>query len=517
MEKSNSIVISPQKGKQELSLNIKADVVIVGGAAGSGKSQTLLMKSLCHLDDPNYRAIYFRKTIKQLEGSGGLWPEAKKMYRPFGVTVREQQHELIFPSGAKVTMGYMGNDNDAEMNNQGLQFTACYFDELTHFSLYQFLYLIGRLRSDADIDSFCMASCNPSPDSFVYDWVKWYLNDEGYPDETKCGKIRYFVIVDSEPVFADTEEELAEMFPELCYIDDPETGETRFIAPMSFSFVSANIFDNPALIKKNPKYLANLKAQTPINRKRLLDGNWTAREEGSNYFQREWLINVDSYPANAKCCRAWDKGSTEPCEQNPNPDYTAMSPRIYMNEGLYYIVWDAHPDTVDKKDSAKWTDLTRVTGRFRLRSGERDMLILKQAKWDSESCHIILPIDPGAAGKVEWEHSAKALTAEGFIVKKDPMPNNKSKILRFQPFATACQNGLVRVVKSSFPNKETYEAYVKELESFTGERSTANRKDDFADATASSFNYISKMKTIRDFTLPTLSGNNATVLSALKF
>lgn len=475
------------------------------------------MKPLQFMDDPNFACVFFRKTIKQLEGAGGLWPEAKKLYRPFNITIREQPHEIEFPSGAKVTMGYMGNDNDAELNHQGLQYSAVFFDELVHFSQYQFLYLLGRLRSDSKSDSFCMASCNPDCDSWVFNWVKWYLDEDGYPDESKCGLKRYFVISENEPVFADTPEELAEQYPELCYIEDPLTGEQRFVEPMSFAFVNGTIQDNPELLRKNPKYLSNLKAQTKVNRMRLLEGNWLVREESANYFQRNWLVEVDTFPANAKCCRAWDKGSTEPNEENPQPDYTACSPRIYMHEGLYYLVWDVHPDLFDKKDSKKWNELTKVTGRFRLRSGERDLAILKQAKWDGKQCHQIFPVDPGAAGKVEYEHSAKMFTQEGFIIKKDPMPNNKSKLLRFQPFATACQNGLVRIVKSSFPNKETYEKFVGELEAFNGERSSGSRKDDWADATASSFNYISKMKTIRDFTLPTQSGNNATILSTLKF
>ena len=97
------------------------------------------------------------------------------------------------------------------------------------------------------------------------------------------------------------------------------------------------------------------------------------------------------------------------------------------------------------------------------------------------------------------------------------MPNNKSKLTRFQPFASACSNGLVRVVRSSFPNKSTYDAYMKELESFDGTNSTPTKKDDWADATASAFNYISKMRTIPDFVLPSTNvGVNPTPVATLK-
>ena len=72
------------------------------------------------------------------------------------------------------------------------------------------------MRSEAGGDSFCLATTNPDGDSWVYDWVSFYLKD-GLFDEEKLGVIRYFLIVDDTPVFANTAEELAENYPELCY------------------------------------------------------------------------------------------------------------------------------------------------------------------------------------------------------------------------------------------------------------------------------------------------------------
>jgi len=205
----------------------------------------------------------------------------------------------------------------------------------------------------------------------------------------------------------------------------------------------------------------------------------------------------------------WDKAATQPNENNRWPDYTAASPKFYMKDGYYYIVWDTEASIVDPQDNDK-----DVRGRFRLRSGDRDLKILRQSHHDGLECHVVFPVDVGAAGKIEFEHSAKQLTREGFVVKKDPMPTNKSKIVRFQPFASACQNGLVRIVRSSFPNDATYEAYMKEMEAFDGEPSTVSRKDDWPDATASAFNYISRMKQIKDFVIPSMG--SSTLLNQLK-
>ena len=85
------------------------------------------------------------------------------------------------------------------------------------------------------------------------------------------------------------------------------------------------------------------------------------------------------------------------------------------------------------------------------------------------------------------------MVSQGFIVKKDPQPTQAGKLTRYLPFASAAENGLVYLVKSTF-NPATLEAYFKENEAFDGERSSDHRKDDWADVTASAFNYLSSAR-----------------------
>lgn len=498
-------VIAPQAGKQELMLNIDASVIIVGGAAGSAKSYSALMRSLRYITDPFYEAIYFRRTTSELTGQGGLWSKAQDLYSSVTkIRCKEKDLKITFEEyGSSVKFSHMELDSDAR-KHQGLQYSAIFFDELTHFSEYQFTYLMTRARSEAENDSFVFASCNPDADSWVLKWVEWYLDEDGYPDESKCGKIRYFVMVEGQPKFADTREEIEKLYPEQCYIKDQNTGEVTYIPAKTFTFINATIFDNPILIKTNPTYLADLQAQPEVERARLLHGNWYARAKGSNYFQRDWLKKADKVPLGCKQCRAWDKASQEPSEKNRYPDYTAGSPLFSKDkDGFTYISWGFDKDIKDDEES-------QITGQFRKRPGERDALILKQAKKDGTDVHVVFSVDPGAAGKVEYQESAKKLIREGFVVKEDPMPNNKSKLKRFEPFSSACQNGLVYIVESSFPNKETLEHFYKCLEAFTGEDSTSAYKDDIPDATASGFNYIQTAKVLKPFSMPGSKGNNTT-------
>lgn len=376
-------------------------------------------------------------------------------------------------------------------------------DEMTHFTQSQFLYLLGRLRSQAKTHSFAMGTCNPDPDSWVLSWVEWYLNSEGYPDPEKDGIIRYFVIVEDRPIFANTEKELADAYPEICYAEDNE-GDLQYVPPMSFCFISGTIFDNKALLKSNPKYLSALKAQSPINRARLLDGNWFARPEGSSYFQRQWLNKLDHVPLGCIEARGWDLASAEPSDKNRYPDYTASIKMLKTDQNNYIIVGDYIKDTFD--------ELTRVNGKFRKRPGVRDKFMLSQAKHDGVDTTIVLPKDPGQAGTFAFQEMAKYFTNAGFLVAEDPNPSNKSKLKRFEAFSSAAQNGLVSIVEDTF-EPATLAAFYKELESFDGERSTADRKDDWPDATASVFAYLAKGINIVAVPLPTI--NAPTMISGM--
>lgn len=498
MARNNTL--APQEGRQELAMNTTPDVMIYGGAAGSGKSRLLLMKAAYYAyQDPDFEGVMFRRTSPPLKAAGGLFSEAKKLYAPFSNKIKEAVMEIKFnkTNGGNLKFTHLEHENDAEGNHQGLQYSFVGFDELTHFTMTQFLYLVGRLRSESETDSFCLGTTNPDPDSWVLNFVEWYLDDEGYPDPEKCGVVRHFLIIDEAPVFADTQEQLVEEYPDLCWIDNENTGEKVFVPPLTFCFIGGTIFDNPALIKANPKYLSALKAQTKVNRARLLDGNWYARPEGSNYVTRGMVKKAPVVPHNAKRVRSWDKAGVEPSDVNRYPDFTACIGMAKDTEGYYYIYGNFHEDNHD--------DNSEVYGKFRKRVGVRDQLILKQALYDGDDVEVILPQDPGAAGVSEYEESAKKLLEKGISCKSDPMPSNKSKVTKFSPFASACENGLVYIVESTFPNKITLDKFWKEIESFDGERSTGTKKDDVPDTVATGFNYLAKKKVLVPFSLPKVS------------
>jgi len=277
------------------------------------------------------------------------------------------------------------------------------------------------------------------------------------------------------------------------------TGKKK-VKPVSFSFLSSTIYDNKICMEQNPEYVDWLEGLNPIEQARLLHGNWKVRPVGANYFKREDLQKAEKIPLEATCCRSWDKSSAVQTDVEKFPDFTACIKMYKTPTGEFYISGEPHPNCHDDYEK-------EIYLKFRAKPGRRDNIIKKQAEFDGCDCFVVLPQDPGAAGATEYQESAKKLAQYGFIVKKDPIASNKSKLQKFSPVAAAIENGLVYIVESTFPNKQTLEAFYKELEAFDGERSTRQRKDDWVDTVATAYNFLSKSIVIPKFTLPDCGTN----------
>lgn len=474
-------------------------------ARGAGKSELLAMRPLEYVRDQKFSAIFFRRQYAELTGAGGLWSKSKNMYSEFGASMNISNLRWDFPSGAQISMSHMHTEESKE-SHRGLQYSFIGFDEIDQFSQEQVVFLLTCLRSEADMDSFCIGTCNPSPDSWLYPLVKYYLNSEGTPDPEKCGEIRYYIVLDGEFIFGDSEDYFKDNYPEAVNVFNPITKETIYIPPKTFCFIGGNIFDNPALIEANPRYLSELQNLPNHERLRQLWGNWDARPQGSTFCSpREWLKNADRVPEGSVGVRSYDLAAREPSETYKHPDATTSIQYWKCPQGYYYIAGNYHSEFVDKVGDKQ------IGGRLRRLVGDRNQIMMKQATLDGDDIQVILPIDPAAAGIQAYDDLAKQFSANGTRCKKDPMPTTKSKLIKFLPFADAAQNGLVRIVRNTFPNDETIEFIFKELEAFDGERSTAHRKDDFPDCIASAHNGIAKTRVSKPVTIPQM--DNPTLLA----
>lgn len=339
---------------------------------------------------------------------------------------------------------------------QGSQICEIGFDELTHFSEKAFFYMLSRNRSSCGVTPFVRATCNPDADSWVAKFIEWWIDqDTGYPIPERSGKIRWFIRRDEILHWANTKEELWEKFN---LTTDEEKAE-----PRSVTFIMSRLQDNKELLKVNPQYLANLKALSVIERERLLHGNWKIKAAAGLYFKRSQVNLIEAAPSDIQFyCRAWDFAATEDSASG-DADYTA-GVLIGVRKDKTYVVLNVVNQRIKASDVQKLLYNTSVVDRSKY--GGR--------------YSIVIPQDPGAAGKIVAQAYVKLLT--GFSVKVVQVSGSKE--LRATPFAAQWQNGNVDVLIGDWN-----EAYLTQLESFP-----ESKHDDMVDASADAFNDLATPK-----------------------
>lgn len=291
----NSVVFA-QKGGQTDMLSSPADISIVGGSRGGGKSYVLLMNALYDITNPNYRAIVFRKDLDDLSD---IIDTSGELYGEFG-TYNRAKNDMTwnFDNGGWLTFSYHAMEYQAFHDRyQGKQYPYIGIDEVTQMSFQKFKVLTMSNRNAYNIRSHIVGSCNPDPDSWVAKFIEWWIDQEtGLPIPERAGCIRYCTMSGddvSEVVWGDTREEVFEKCKDeiMAYWTDDmnEFGRPEDLFIYSVAFVPAKLTDNKALMLSNPDYLKTLFGQDDETKARFLDGNWKYKAAGSDLIKQEHI------------------------------------------------------------------------------------------------------------------------------------------------------------------------------------------------------------------------------------
>lgn len=438
----NQIEIGPQEGPQTRFLENPADIIIYGGSGGGGKTYGLLLEPLRHLFNLDFKGVIFRKNSNQIRSEGGLWDTSKKLYGPLGATPRETFLDWKFNKGPSIKFAHLQYDNDV-LKWQGSQFSFLGFDEATHFTQYQFFYMLSRLRSMSGVPGYVRATCNPSKISWVRKFIDWWIGPNGFPIADRDGILRWFIREDDKFIWGDSREELQEKY-----------GEKKL--PLSVTFIRSSIYDNKILLDSDPQYLANLSNLNRVEKAQLLDGNWDVEPQAGDYFKREQFEIIDSIPAEdiTIIVRAWDKAASEP-KDGTDPDWTVGVKMGMGKSGHFYIL-----------------DMVRLReGPFKV-----EQAIVNTAKRDRIGVEIKIFQDPGSAGVYETQSYLKLLS--GFIVSSEKIIRDKETAAK--PFSSQVGAGNVKILRGDWN-----EDLLSELENFP-----VGKKDDIVDACSSAFNHL---------------------------
>lgn len=442
------IEIKPQVGPQEEFLSSQADIAVFGGSAGSGKTWAELLEPLRHITTTkDFGAVIFRRTSPQIRNEGGLWDESAKLYPHLGARPKDSTLEWIFPPfNNRIKFQHLEHEKNI-FDHQGAQYPLIEFDELTHFSETQFFYLLGRNRSMCGIRPYIRATTNPDPDSWVREFIAWWIGEDGFPIPERSGKLRWFIRIGDDLVWGDSKKELQEKFPD-------EVDESF----LSVTFVMATIYDNQELLRKDPGYLAKLRSLPRVERERLLGGNWDSRAKAGAVFARTDFDIVPAAPLDyAQRCRAWDLAATP-----GGGDWTTGVLFCRGTDKRWYV-----EDVIREQLSA---------------SAVRKM-IKNTASQDGQGTLIRLTQDPGQAGKAQAQDLVSMLSGYSVRVRLA----SGSKYVRAQPLAAQAQAGNVSLVAGKW-NKP----FLHEAENFDG---SDGGIDDQIDAAADAFNELSGVGT----------------------
>lgn len=367
--------------KQELFLRCDEFEAFFGGAAGPGKSWGLLMAALQWVDVPGYNALLLRPTLGEFEQPGGLIDVSHDWLDLADASWHGGRREWTFPSGATLRFGYLRTNGDLSQY-KGPSYSFCGFDELTSFpeDLYRGMFRILR-QAHGQLDEVPLRMRSASnPGDIGHAWVK-----------------------------------------------------SRFIDPSSRAdgvrYVAAKIADNPHM--DYDAYLTSLSHMTPVDRARLINGDWDVMEEGGKFARGDFQV-VDDYdaPRATRSVRYWDLAATEASYSNPDPDFTCGLRLDRTADGSYVVRHIMH-------------------GRFSASSVEE--VVRKTAEVDGTGVDIYIEQEPGASGKMVVEHFKRDVLS-GFAVHAGYPRGDKE--VRSRPVAAAVANHLVYVVRQCGPLNE---------------------------------------------------------------
>lgn len=154
----------PTKRQEDfLSLPDSIFEAMYGGAAGGGKTETLLMLPLVRqfYTHPRFKMLFLRRTFPELDSE--VIPRSKEFYPAAGFNpYQDQKKRWVHPSGSIIQFGHCEHEKDVVKYDTS-QYNIIAFDELTSFTEYQYIYLsMSRCRSaESALPALVRTGTNP--------------------------------------------------------------------------------------------------------------------------------------------------------------------------------------------------------------------------------------------------------------------------------------------------------------------------------------------------------------------
>ncbi len=466
-----------QAGPQRMAAESTADIIFYGGAKGGGKSRWGTHESAKWYDLAGHNSIIFRRTYPELTGEGSLWEECMKIYPLLGGVPIESKLRWKFPAGSSVVLRHMQHVKDAYAWS-GKNIGDVFLDELPFFTEEQFWIILSCQRSSAggyEARPRIRASMNPDPDSWVLQFVEWYIDEAGYAIAERSGVVRWFGRVNGKLQW---------------YSSKEEAQADGVSLPKSFTFIASKIWDNPALLEARPEYLANLQALPPVEQARYLGGNWRVRAQAGDYFREQWFpirghgsLNwrVHKHPTEddfVRLFRVWDLAGT-PWEGDTVEQGTAARNEgdqpDWTRGGLFALCRDGRLVLLDMKG---WRDSP----------GAIEQAMISTHLADGPRVECVVGHDPGQAGNYQIEALEKSMRRKARIRQFHAVRATKGKEEYAGVASRLAHKGRILVQRAAW-NRE----FFSEVEAFPRKNAMKDQVDVLAQAVQFAFEHPSSL------------------------
>jgi hypothetical protein len=241
----------------EAALDKRTTKLLVGGAAGPGKSR-VMREFLYRLAQtiPGFHGLLLRRTHKDLEQSHSRFIPMEVSLR--GGTWRVSDRVVEFghkgASPGVIRLGHL-EDAGALQNYLSSEYDVIAPDELVTFSKDECLELFSRARSS-----------NPALQELRGGYQYWDTNEDGQPE---------LMTTDGSLIFASSNPggKGARWIKEFFVDKNPDPEEHPHYKPELWRFCGAKLKENPYLSRS---YVSTLKDLPDVRRRQLLDGDWDA-------------------------------------------------------------------------------------------------------------------------------------------------------------------------------------------------------------------------------------------------
>ena len=230
-----TLQIGEPNPKQLLFYQSKYKYTLYGGARGGGKSYAVRCKAcMLALNYDGIKILIIRRTFSELKENHVI-PLTELLN---GIAkYKESEKAFFFPNGSRIKLGYCEHEGDV-LQYQGQEWDVIFLDEATHMTEYQFQKLTEIIRGANDFPHRMYLTANPG--GVGHAWVKRLFIDRVYRGKEN---------------------------------------------PDDYTFIPAFVFDNTALLEKDPGYLQTLENLPEDQKKAELYGSWDVYE--GQYFT-EW-------------------------------------------------------------------------------------------------------------------------------------------------------------------------------------------------------------------------------------